>query len=172
MPQNHYKAVARSPDELLVRGKYFEVAIEKIVLDAEVVNGFPEAVGHFVLFEVVYSNFWEYVISTNSLGALLIDSNGFQHSECSLYNPVIHKAKGLKKGTELQSIAYEVQGQARSAGFLVFPELKKSAVPHRLIFQFQIFEPGQTSGYVQDSEKLELIFDLSLYGRLIGESKK
>lgn len=100
MPQNHYKVVARSPDELLVRGKYFEVAIGKTVLDGEVVNDYPETVGHFVLFEVVYSNLWDYVISTNSFGALLIDSNGFQHSECALSEPVIHKAKGLKKGTE------------------------------------------------------------------------
>lgn len=173
MSQSHYKGIARSPDELLVRGKYFEIAVGKIVLEAEVLtDSYSETVERYVLFEVVYSNLWDHIISTNSRDPLLIDSNGFQHSACSLsFDAVIHKAKGLKRGTELPSIADEIQGRARSAGWIAFPRLKKSVVPHRLIFQFQIFEPGQTSGYVQDSETLELIFDLSLYGRLIGDAK-
>ena len=72
----------------------------------------------------------------------------------------------------MTSVADEIEGLARCAGWIAFSKLKKPAVPHRLLFQLNIFEPGRTSGYVQDSETLELIFDLSLYGRLIGESKK
>jgi len=174
MSPNHYKVVAKAPDELLVRGKYFEIAVGKIILDAEVLtDSYSETVEHYALFEVVYSNLWDHIISANSRDPLLIDSKGFQNSASSLLSDaVIHKAKGLKKGTELPSVADEIQGQARSAGWIAFPRLKKSVVPHRLIFQHQIFEPGQTSGYVQDSETLELIFDLSLYGRLIGDGKK
>ena len=173
--QSHYKVVAKSPKELLVRGDYLEIAVGNIILDAEVLaDCYSGTVEHYALFEVVYSNLWDYVISTTSWNApSLIDSNGFQHSACSLLSEaMIHKAKNFEPGTELPSVADEIQGKARSVGWIAFPRLKKSVVPHRLIFQFRIFEPGQTSGYVQHSETLELIFDLSVYGRLLSEGKK
>lgn len=175
MSQSHYKVIAKSPKELLIRGDYLEIAVGNIILDAAgLKDSYSGNVEHYVLFEVVYSNLWDNVISTTSWNApLLIDSNGFQHAECPLYSDaVIHKARHLEEGTELPSVSDEIQGKARSAGWIAFPKMKKSVVPHRLIFQFRIFEPGQTSGYVQHSETLELIFDLSLYGHLIGEGKR
>ena len=173
MSERHYKVLAKSPEELRVRGDYLEIAIGNIILDAEVsIDCYSGKVKNYVLFEAVYSNLWDYVISTNSFEPVLIDSHGFQHTACSLLSDaVIYKAKHLEEGAELPSVACEIQGNARSAGWIAFPKLKKSVVPHRLIFQLWIFKAGQTSGRVRHSETLELIFDLSFYGRLIGESK-
>lgn len=175
MSQSHYKVLAKCPNELLVQGDYIEIAVRKVVLDAEVsMDHYSEEVERYVLFEAVLTNVWDHVISTNMRDPLLIDSNGFQHTACCLQagDPFIRKSKELEEGTELPSIADEIQGKARSAGWIAFPKLKKSVVPHRLIFQFFIFEPGHTSGTVKHSETIELIFDLSLYGRLIGEGKR
>jgi hypothetical protein len=178
MSPGHYKTVARSLDELVVRGKYYEILVSKIFLDAEILSGseyspdYPETLDHYILFEVVYSNLQNYAMPTNCGGARLIDSNGFQYavkSELSvLSEPMIHKAKGLKKGTKLQNVSDKIHGQARSAGWLVFPKLKKSVVPHRIIFE----EPGDAISGYDDYDILELVFDLSLYGRLIGSGEK
>ena len=102
MVENHYKTVARSPADLLVRGKYFEISIEGIILEAEVLTDrYSEAIEHFLLFKVVCSNLWEHIVSTRmGRGPRMIDSHGFQHTERSLLSDaVVHKAKGLKKGT-------------------------------------------------------------------------
>jgi hypothetical protein len=174
MPQSHYKITAKFPNELIVRGDYAEIAIGRIDLNAEVrLDRYAEDVESYTLFEAVYSNLWDHVISTNMRDPLLIDSKGFQHAACCLQagDPFIQKSKCIEEDAELPSIADEIQGKARSAGWIAFPKLKKTIVPHRLIFHFFVFDPGYTSGEVKHSETLELIFDLSLFGHLLGQEK-
>ena len=173
MTQSHYKALAKSPKDLQVRGDYLEIAIGNIILNAEVLlDSYSGERDHYLVFEVVCSNLWDFVISTNDYNPVLIDSNGFQHDACSLYDAVVCNAKNSERRIKLDGFADEIQGKARNAGWIVFPKLKKNIVPHRLIFKLRIFDPGQTSGLIKHSETLELIFDLSLYGNLIGDGKR
>jgi hypothetical protein len=175
MSQSHHKALAKSPKELRVAGDYMEVCIGRIILDATVQVDEPnEEDQKLILFETVFSNLWDYRISTYSPDPLLIDSNGFQHSAYHLnwVTASISKSKHLKTGTELPPMADPIEGKARSLGWIAFPRLKKSIVPHRLIFQFHVFDPGHTSGSLNHSETLELVFDLSIFGRLLENSKK
>ena len=174
MSQSHHKTLAHSSDGLRVGGDYMEVRIGRIVLDAVIrVDEFSEEEEKLLLFEAVFSNLWDYRIPTYSNEPLLIDSDGFQHSAYDLsFSATAAKSRQLKSGTELPRIANEIEGKARSLGWVAFPRLKKGVVPHRLIFHFYVFEPGCTSGSVQHSETLELVFDFSLFGRLLQNSKK
>ena|ERR1035437_6833211 len=172
MTQNHHRVLAQSPNDLCVRGKYLEIRIGKIVLDATVrPDTCGEELTQVILFEVVYSNLWDYRITTYSPEPRLIDSDGFQHSACVIGDAIVHKSKHLAEDTELPCIANEIEGNARSHGWVAFPRLKKSAVPHRLIFQTHVFDAGDTCGSVRHTETLELVFDLSLFGRLLGQGK-
>ena len=173
MSQSHHKTLARSPDELRVRGDYMEISVETIVLDATVcLNLNDNDRTRCVLMQVVYSNLWEHRISINN-DQILIDSEGFQHSAyVNRYETSVCKSKQLKEGAELPDTYREVEGQAKVRGWIAFPGLGKSVAPYRLISSFQVFDPGCTSGEVRHSETLELIFDLSLYGRLLENSKK
>jgi hypothetical protein len=177
MGQSHHKTLAKSPSELWVRGSYMEICIERIILDATVVfDSFNLNPVPVVLFEAVFSNLSEYRIGITSPAPLLIDSAGFQHSAYNWWNlgfcPTVCKSKRIEEGTNLPRIASEIEGKAKSLGWITFPLLKKSVVPHRLIFQFPIFDPGSTSGSVRHSETLELVFDLSLLGRLLKNGRK
>ena len=174
MSQNHHKTLARSPQELRVAGDYMEVRIGRIILDAIVrVDEFSDDEEKLLLFETIFSNLWNYRIPTYSNEPLLIDSDGFQHSAYDLsFSATVTRAKQLKRGTDLPRIANEIEGKAKSLGWVAFPRLMKGVVPHRLIFHFFVFEPGCTSGSVQHSETLELVFDLSLFGRLLRDGEK
>ena len=173
MSQSHHKTLARSPKELRVRGDYMEIWVERIVLDATVcLNLNDDDRTRCVLMQVVYSNLWEHRIEINN-DQILVDSGGFQHATyVDRYESSVRKAKQLKAGTELSDISCVVEGQAKVRGWIAFPSLGKSVVPHRLISSFRVFDPGCTSGYVRHTETLELIFDLSLYGRLLQNGKK
>jgi hypothetical protein len=174
MSQSHHKTLAKSQKELRVRGDYMEICIGRIILDATVrPDEFSEDEEKLILFEAVFSNLWDYRIPTYGNEPFLIDSAGFQHSAYDLsFSATISKSKQLKEGTKIPRIANEIEGKARSLGWIAFPRLKKPVVPHRLVFQIFVFDPGCTSGSVRHSETLELIFDLSLFGRLLENGRK
>lgn len=173
MSQSHHKILARSPQELRVRGDYMELCVERIVLDATVcLNLNDDNRTKCVLMQVVYSNLWEHRIEINN-DQILVDSDGFQHAAyVDRYETSVCKSKQIKAGTELPDTSCEIEGHARVRGWIAFPGLAKSVVPQRLISSFRVFDPGCTSGYVRHSETLELVFDLSLYGRLLENGGK
>lgn len=173
MSQSHHKTLAKSPKELRVKGDYMEICIERIILDATVrLNLNQDELKKCVLMEAIYSNLWEHRISIGN-DQILVDSKGFQHAAFyDRYESTVSKSKQLGAGTELPDVCCDVEGHARIRGWIAFPSLGKSVVPYRLISKLRVFDPGCTSGEVRHSETLELIFDLSLYGRLLENSKK
>jgi len=174
MNRSHHKTLAKTPLELRVRGDYLEICVGRIILDATVrLDRFGEQEKKLLLFEAIFSNLWDYRIPTYSNEPLLIDSDGFQHSAYDLsFSATISRSKQLEEGTEIPRIANEIEGKARSLGWIAFPSLKKPVVPHRLVFQIHVFDPGCISGSVCHAETLELIFDLSLFGRLLQNRRK
>jgi hypothetical protein len=173
MNQSHHKALAKSPKELCVRGDYIEIRIGRIILDAKVRSEEIDGEEKLILFEAVFSNLWDYRIPTYGNDPMLVDSEGFQHTAYDLgFHVTISESKQIKEGTKIPRIDNEIEGKARSRGWIAFPPLKKSVVPHRLVFHFYVFDPGCTSGSVRHSETLELVFDLSLFGRLLENARK
>jgi hypothetical protein len=170
MPHHHHRNAARSADELVVCGNYLEISITRILLDVTIKPlSYGDELKKLILFETICTNLWEYRLRTFFPAPVLIDSKGFQHSDYSLNtDSIAHKSKHLRTGTAVSPVADVIEGQAKSRGWIAFPYLGKSIVPYRLIFQIQTFDPGQIGGSVRDSETLELIFDLSLLGRLLG----
>ena len=172
MPHRYHQKVAQSSNDLVVRGNYFEISVVEIVLDATVKpSRYDDELQRLTLFETIYTNLWDYRLSTQFPEPLLIDSKGFQYSAYSLCSDAaICKSKKIQNGMNVSPVANEIEGHAKTKGWIAFPFLKKSIVPYKLVFRIQVFEPGYTCGSVQDSETLELIFDLSLFGRLLNEN--
>jgi hypothetical protein len=174
MPHHHHRNVARSANELVVRGNYFEISIIEILLDATVKPlSYDDELKRLILFETIYADQWDYRLKTNFPEPILIDGEGFQHSAYSLCSDaVIYKSKHMKAGTSILPVADEIEGHAKGRGWVAFPFLEKSVVPHRVVFQTNVFDPGYTCGSVRDSETLELVFDLSLFGKLLSNGAK
>jgi hypothetical protein len=148
-----------------------EIRIGRIILDATVrSDAYSENQEKLILLEAIFSNLWDHRIPTYGNKPLLIDSEGFQHAAYDLgFEATIVRAKYVESGMEISRIANEIEGKAKSLGWIAFPRLKKPIVPHRLIFQFHVFDPGYTSGSVRHAETLELIFNLSLFSRLLND---
>ena len=173
MLNRHHKSHAHSANELLVRGDYFEICLTKILLDVTVKPfDYKDELKRLILIELICTNLWEHRLRTFYPAPVLIDSNGFQHSDCGLPpDTKVHKSKHLRAGTLFSPVPYEIEGQAKGRGWISFPYLGKSIVPHRLIFQMQVFDPRMTCGSVRDIESLELVFDLPFCKRLLGDGK-
>jgi len=171
MPHSHHKQLAGSPSELSVRGNYLQVQICQVALRATVKQyDYSDEIQQLTLLEAIYSNLWEHRLKANSETPLLIDSDGFQHSAKYLGDEAfVKKSPRMKRGIRVPPVADVIEGSAKSRGWIAFEELKSSVVPHRLIFRTNIFSPGETSGYVEHSETLELIFDLSVFSHLLKD---
>jgi hypothetical protein len=174
MPHHHHRNVARSSGELVVRGNYFEISIIEILLDVTVKPLIhADELKRLILFETIYANQWDYRLNTHFPEPILIDGEGFQHSAYSLCSDAtIYKSKQMKRGTNILQVADIIEGHAKSRGWIAFPFLEKSVVPHRLVFQTDVYDPGYTYGSVRNSETLELVFDLSLFGKLLSNGAK
>ena len=172
MNPNHYlKQVSSGADQLEVDGEYFSLAVRRIVLAADIVTDrILRRTASATLVEVSVANRQEYRMPSGSEDALLIDSDGYQHSRIYLdHSASILSSSRLPSETPLPSPAYEIEGRARTKGWIAFPQLEDGAVPHRFIYKHDLFAPGESSGSVLGTETLELVFDLSVFQRILDE---
>ena len=92
----------------------------------------------------------------------MIDSEGFQHSGRAsehgfdqVYRP---------SSNELFSVRFAyaepvLEPYAKTKGWIWFDELPDDVTPRRLVFIFNIYDPGQTSGWIRDTETLEFVIE-------------
>ncbi len=52
-----------------------------------------------------------------------------------------------------------LEDHAKTKGWIWFDQLSEGIPPHRFLFQFDVFDPGNTSGWVRDSDALEFIIE-------------
>lgn len=173
MNPDHFLKHVRSGADLSVDGEFFSLAIRRIVLAADIVTDrILKRTASATLFEVAVTNQQPYRMPSDSGEAVLIDSDGFQHSIVYMsYSAYVLTSDRLSAETPLPSPADVIEGQARSKGWIAFPELEDGAVPHRFIYKHSIFAPGETSGSVLSTETLELEFDLSVFRRVLDFPK-
>ena len=172
MRETHHSQIAKAPNELVVRGDYLAIQIGRIVLHSTLrPSRYSDDLQQVTLIETTYSNLWGHRIPTDCNRPLLIDSDGFQHSGYSTdEDACVIESTHLPEGTRVPGVAAVIEGQARSRGWIAFPELPDPVVPHRLIFRTYIYAPGATSGTVKHSETLELVFDLSVFKRILNDA--
>jgi len=141
------------------------VSIEKVLINVPITgntgNGTKDRT--FTLVRVLYSNLWNHRITTDEHEARLIDSEGIQHSaETDTYiyteDATVRLSKKRSISCRFGSPDATVEGRAKARGWLFFAPLPPGIYPHRLVFTFNTFEAGYTSGWVQDHETLEVVF--------------
>jgi hypothetical protein len=162
----HFLKTAASISDASCIGRYMAVKIEH-VFNNILLSGANFEKGRieqqFTLARVLFSNIWQHRIDVSTNKVKMVDTQGMQHGTCffDCYADDIRVRISPKR-----EIAYkferlqieQLEGQSKTRLWVWFPALPKGIYPHRLIFQFWIFAPGNTSGRVQDSETLEVAF--------------
>jgi hypothetical protein len=172
MNPNHFVQSVSSPEHLAVSGDYFALEVRHIALRAEVLTDRILAqVARLTLIQIVVSNSQDFRMPADYSDTIIVDSDGFQHAVHYLSDSAtILRAGRLASGTPIAPPAWVVEGHARTKGWLAFPPLEEDLLPHRLIYQHNVFSPGAIDGHVQATETLELVFDLSIFARLLGDA--
>jgi hypothetical protein len=143
-------------NDTTISGKYMAVTLGRLFINLPMYKIYGEELRHYVILGAVWQNLWDYPLNVNF--AKMIDSEGFQHSGdiCvqstfeHVYKPSTNEIFDAKfTWPELTLEAY-----AKTRGWIWYEALPESIVPRRFIFSFDIFDPGRTSGYVRDTEKL------------------
>lgn len=174
----HFIKGANNLAEASCTGRYMGVRVEKILLNARVSGDTGAEVKEkdFTLIRVLYSNLWDYRLSTDFQGTKMIDTEGIQHSHET--NMFVYGCQSKVRLSRKEVIPYDfdspqnnLEGRAKTRGWLWFPSLSRSVFPHRLIFNFYIFAPGCLSGVSEDRDTIEIVFQLR-FGELLPEAKK
>jgi hypothetical protein len=118
----------------------------------------------FTLIHVVVCNLWDHrIVVGREDFCRLVDSEGYQHSMAFRkpeYNfEEIIPIRINRRKTQFhffESLDFELEGKAKTKGWLWFPRLGSDCWVHRVIFRHDVFSPGCTSGSVRDAETLEI----------------
>jgi len=162
----HFLKTADSISDSSCIGRYMTVNIEhvfnNIQLSAENIER-GRIAKRFTLARILFSNIWQHRIEIENSKMKMIDTQGMQHSTTFFDEYAVDIRVRVSASRELsykfeRLITQELEGQSKSRLWLWFPALPMGIYPHRLIFQFWIFAPGNTSGQVEDKETLEVVF--------------
>jgi len=157
--KSHFIKTIDDHKNLTAKGKYMEVMLKNIYVDIPLKSNRTNTIRSFTIVEVLFHNIWDYRISINPSLFKLIDTEGFQHNGngCSYYE-YDHAVMSPDKYTPVSFAWPELtlEDHTKTIGHIWFKALTRG-LPHRLIFVFQIFEPGDISGWQQDRETIEFI---------------
>jgi hypothetical protein len=156
------------------------VGIEKVLINIPITGRYYDETrkGNFTLIRVLFSNIWDHRIDIWTHEMKMIDTEGTQHSH-ETDDLHIYQSETEVSISSKQNVPYEfashanptkLEGKAKTRGWLWFPALPRGIYPQRLIFNFDIFAPGYTSGAVEDHETLEVAFDFN-FRQLLPNAK-
>lgn len=174
----HFVKRAGSIEDAVCLGRYMGVTIEKVVVNIPIQgeSAIESKEKEFTLVRVLYSNLWEHRLTTETQGVKMIDTEGIQHSpESDLYT--YEQETKVRIGKErcvpysFESPDDTLEGGAKTRGWSWFSALPKGTWPHRLVFNFFVFEPGYTAGVGQDHETLEVVFDFN-FKQLLPDARR
>lgn len=153
---NFRKRVVQNIGDNTLSGNFLAAKLERVFLNIELKSWYKEGARRFTLLDVVFHNMWDYRISRVS--AILVDSEGYQHSSLEPAYTFPLQKDLLPEGQDSFSPPdNEIESGCKTRGWTWFDSLTDELFPHRLIFKVNIHSPGETSGWVQDTETLEFI---------------
>ena len=156
--------------EPTIRGKHMTISIERILVNAPLVNNDSGCIRHSTLVRVLFQNTWGFVLPTFQTETIhLIDSEGFQHEQGVGFIDSSHYDSILLSGRMQVPCSFNwpslvLQARAKVRGWLWFEKLSHGITPERISFTVNVFEPGCTSGWLQECE--DLIFMFKSYKKL------
>jgi transcriptional regulator len=178
--QGHYRLMISTLDDpLTIRGKYMEVTLTNLLLNLTLTHGDTNSNKGpmtYNLVEFLYNNIWIARMNVSSSIYYLIDSDGFQKSltdVCDYYSykywqPSDSKSKRNVFFPRPESI---IETRAKTKGWWWTHSLKEDVYPLRYVLRFDIYQAGDTSGWVKDNETIEFEFsNSSLVAELAARS--
>jgi len=162
--QGHYKKLITTLDEdLSIRGKYMSITLTNFLFNISLQPGrIYNDDNHrtYNLVEFLYHNLWIARMSISGGPKCLIDSDGFQHPLVDICDHIKY-TKWIPNDGAARDVFFPwpeltLESKAKTRGWWWLHPLKEGVVPHRFILGFDTFKPGDTSGWVQDHETLEL----------------
>ena len=148
-------------EDMTLTGKYMSLKLQRLFLNVKLQSEHNRSIRTFTILEVMFHNIWDYRLKTLSNGSIkMIDSDGFQHEEDSpieFSRVVLPENRIAEIGLSWPELTLE--DHAKTKGWLWFDRLPEGVFPYRFVFQFSVFDPGNTSGWVKDEETLEFIIE-------------
>lgn len=147
---------------MTLSGKYLSITLSRLFLNLPLKSDYNGKNRQFTILQATFQNLWDYPLSTWD-AIKMIDSDEFQHPgdlcEYHEFTNLVLPGTKKTKSVELAWPELELKRRAKSRGYIWFEKLPKDIVPHRIIFSVNVFEPGQTSGWVKDHESLEFVIE-------------
>lgn len=156
----HHSAVTDSSGTT-IKGRYMAVTLNRLFLNIPLKSSYTNKVSTFTIVGATFENLWDYRLSIDPGKFKMIDSENFQYSgdiyKRSEYSQVVIPSTKQVEDVEFAWPELTLESRAKDRGWIWFKPLPAGVIPHRLIFRFNIFEPGNTSGWVKDQETIEFI---------------
>jgi len=170
---SRYTQIVDDLQSLTLSGKYMSLTLRKLYVNVPIQSSSKFNVRSFTLLKVVFHNIWDYRLSTFT-DIKMIDSEGFQHDGkgCHFYEftqVILPNKKKIDVNFPWPELVLE--DHCKTEGWVWFDELANGVVPHRFIFIFNVFEPGEISGWVKDYETLEFIINSHDFGTIKSFTK-
>lgn len=150
-------------DDMTLTGRYMSMKLMRLFVNIPLQSAYDGSIRSFIILEALFHNMWDYRLMSLSTGSVkMIDSEGFQHDRngCPYYEfSKVVMPQGKIVEAQFPGPQLELEDHAKTKGWVWFDSLSKGVLPHRFLFQFSVFDPGTTSGWVRDSETLEFIID-------------
>jgi len=147
-------------DQRTIRGKHMAVTLGRLFVNLPLYYQIQNEVRCFTMLEVIWHNLWDYRMSQGD--AKMIDAEGFQHSGKTHeygFDQVYKPSRNELFSVKFAQAEFVLEPYARTRGWVWFDELPNGVLPRRLIFIFNIYDPGQTSGWIRDTETLEFVIE-------------
>lgn len=149
-------------EDMTLTGRYMSLQLQRLFVNINLKNSDAENIRSFTILEVLFHNIWDFRLDIypSARSIKMIDSDGIQHDGggCHYFDfSRVVLPEGRTIEAEFPWPETELEDHAKTKGWLWFDSLPKDVFPYRFVFQLSVFDPGCTSGGVNDEETLEFI---------------
>jgi hypothetical protein len=159
-PSHQTKVVAETSN-LTIAGRYMAVTVLRLFVNIRLQHELSLEVRPFTILGASFHNLWAHRLPICCADIKMIDSDGFQHPgdlcEYISFTAVEFPGRAKPVPASFPWPERELEAGAKTRGWLWFNSLPPGVVPHRFVFRFKVFDAGQISGWVRDSETLEFV---------------
>ena len=152
------KNVVADVKDNTLSAKYIAIQLVRALLNVPAQHSYENRQSLFCLLEVVIHNLWDHPIRIPTIK--MIDSGGFQQVEGNPYgynwSEFFHDAQGAETNL-IRCTDQIIKARGNMRGWFLFDPLAENRLSHRFIFHTDIYDPGETMGWVRDTETIEFV---------------
>lgn len=140
-----------------IRDKYVSTTLNRVLVNVPLKNSDTKRTKRFTVLEMAFHYLWRYRMETYH-SVKLIDPDGFQYGReymrpYDFDQVILPYAKPI--ATPFDAPEGEIEDGAKIKGWIWFKSLPDGVLPHRIVVSRYLFEPGHTSGSINEQEVQE-----------------